>query len=79
MSPQKTASTGTAGAGGAVTPGRITIAAVVVLLLVLVFENTREVRIRLLVPEVTMPLYVALLVTALLGAACGYAAARRRK
>ncbi|WP_369147461.1 DUF1049 domain-containing protein [Streptomyces sp. R44] len=65
---------------GAFTPGRIAMIAVAVLTLVFIFENTREVKIRLLIPEVIMPLYVALLVTALLGAACGYyVAARRRK
>ncbi|WP_225802197.1 DUF1049 domain-containing protein [Streptomyces sp. NK15101] len=65
---------------GALTPGRIAMVAVAVVTLVFIFENTREVRIRLLVPEVTLPLYVALLATALLGAACGYYfAARRRK
>ncbi|GGV05840.1 hypothetical protein GCM10010275_52000 [Streptomyces litmocidini] len=65
---------------GALTPGRIAMVAVAVLTLVFIFENTREVRIRLLVPEVTLPLYVALLATALLGAGCGaYFAARRRK
>ncbi|MCX2184709.1 LapA family protein [Streptomyces sp. SKN60] len=80
MSPKETSSTGRARAGGFLTPGRIAIGVVAILLLVFIFENTREVRIRLLIPEVTMPLYVALLVTALLGAVCGYyAAARRRK
>ncbi|MFB6835608.1 lipopolysaccharide assembly protein LapA domain-containing protein [Streptomyces sp. NPDC056361] len=65
---------------GAFTPGRIAMIAVAVLTLVFIFENTGEVKIRLLIPEVTMPLYVALLATALLGAACGYyVAARRRK
>jgi uncharacterized integral membrane protein len=54
--------------------------AVAVLTLVFIFENTREVKIRLLIPEATMPLYGALLATAVLGAACGYyVAARRRK
>ncbi|MBD0711992.1 MULTISPECIES: lipopolysaccharide assembly protein LapA domain-containing protein [unclassified Streptomyces] len=62
------------------TPGRIVVIAVAVLTLVFIFENTREVRIRLLIPEVTMPIYMALLATALLGAACGYYfGARRRK
>ncbi|XIE80859.1 lipopolysaccharide assembly protein LapA domain-containing protein [Streptomyces sp. SBR177] len=80
MSRKGTASTGTPRAGGVFTPGRIAIGVVAILLLVFIFENTREVRIRLLIPEVTMPLYLALLATALLGAICGYyAAARRRK
>ncbi|MFF9852110.1 DUF1049 domain-containing protein [Streptomyces litmocidini] len=65
---------------GALTPGRIAMVAVAVPTLVFVFENTREVRIRLLAPEVIPPLYVALLATALLGAGCGvHFVARRRK
>ncbi|WP_435973244.1 DUF1049 domain-containing protein [Streptomyces sp. Qhu_M48] len=65
---------------GSFTPGRIAMVAVAILTLVLIFENTRQVRIRILIPEVTMPVYVALLVTALLGGACGYyLAARSRK
>lgn len=80
MSPKETSSTGRSRAGGVLTPGRIAIGVVAILLLVFIFENTKEVRIRLLIPEVTMPLYVALLATTLLGAICGYyAAARRRK
>ncbi|MFF0473212.1 DUF1049 domain-containing protein [Streptomyces sp. NPDC004284] len=83
MSPKHTPRTsggGTSRFAGAFTPGRIAMIAVVVLTLVFIFENTREVKIRLLIPEVTMALYVALLVAALLGAACGYYfAARRRK
>ncbi|MFF6773274.1 DUF1049 domain-containing protein [Streptomyces sp. NPDC012637] len=80
MSRRETSSTDGTRAGGVLTPGRIAIAVVAVLLLVFIFENTHQVRIRLLVPEVSMPLYLALLVTALLSAGCGYyAAARRRK
>ncbi|MFC8506587.1 LapA family protein [Streptomyces sp. NPDC057411] len=80
MSPKETTSTGRpARTGGLVTPGRIAIAVVVVLLLVFIFENTRQVRIRLLIPEVSMPLYLALLGTTLIGGACGYLAAARRR
>ncbi|MFB7511699.1 DUF1049 domain-containing protein [Streptomyces sp. NPDC056144] len=71
---------GTSRFSGAFTPGRIAMIALAVLTLVFIFENTREVKIRILIPEVSMPLYMALLATALLGAACGYYfAARRRK
>ncbi|MFI1717387.1 DUF1049 domain-containing protein [Streptomyces litmocidini] len=83
MSPKKaprTAGRGASRTAGALAPGRIAMVAVAVLTLVFVFGDTREVEIRLLVPEVTLPLYVALLATALLGAGCGsYVAARRRK
>ncbi|MEU3606647.1 lipopolysaccharide assembly protein LapA domain-containing protein [Streptomyces sp. NPDC035033] len=77
MSPKDTAGTKRGERLGAVTPGRIAIAVVAVLLLVFIFENTRQVEIRLLIPEVTMPLYLALLATALLGALCGWYVARR--
>ncbi|GGY38070.1 lipopolysaccharide assembly protein LapA domain-containing protein [Streptomyces omiyaensis] len=77
MSPKDTTGTRRGDRFGAVTPGRIGMAVVAVLLLVFIFENTRQVKVRLLIPEVTMPLYLALLGTALLGAACGWYAARR--
>ncbi|MGW6389143.1 DUF1049 domain-containing protein [Streptomyces sp. NPDC055103] len=84
MSPKQTSGAPRTGGAsrfdGAFTPGRIAMTVVAVLTLVFIFENTREVRIRILIPEVSMPLYLALLATAVLGAACGYyAAARRRK
>ncbi|WP_328941722.1 lipopolysaccharide assembly protein LapA domain-containing protein [Streptomyces sp. NBC_00250] len=83
MSPKETSRTTDGGRSRfteALTPGRIGMMALAVITLVFIFQNTREVKIRLLIPEVTMPLYLALLATALLGAACGYyAAARRRK
>ncbi|MET9346199.1 lipopolysaccharide assembly protein LapA domain-containing protein [Streptomyces termitum] len=77
MSPKDTAGTRRGDRFGGITPGRIGMAVVAVLLLVFIFENTRDVKIRLLIPEVTMPLYLALLGTALLGAACGWYAGRR--
>lgn len=64
---------------GAITPGRAGIAALAVLTLVFIFENTRPTKIRLLIPQVTMPLYVALLIAALLGGLCGAYFARRRR
>ncbi|CAM5311220.1 hypothetical protein GCM10010222_42070 [Streptomyces tanashiensis] len=82
MSPKETPRTsggGTSRFAGAFTRGRIAMIVVAVLTLVFIFENTREVKIRLLIPEVTMALYLALLATALLGAACGYAFADRRR
>ncbi|WP_030686519.1 hypothetical protein [Streptomyces globisporus] len=83
MSPKQASRAAGGGASrtaGALTPGRIAMIAVAVLTLVLVFENTREVEIRLPAPESTLPPYVALLATALLGTGCGYRfAARRRK
>ncbi|GAA2303593.1 LapA family protein [Streptomyces kunmingensis] len=79
MSPKDTASSAKGGSG-AFTPARIAVLVLVVLVLVFIFENTRQVKIRLLVPEVTMPLWVALAAVAVIGAVCGgYFVARRRK
>ncbi|WP_371668302.1 LapA family protein [Streptomyces sp. NBC_00289] len=61
------------------TPARIAVLLLGVLALIFIFENTRDTRIRLLVPEVTMPLWTALLATGLIGALCGaYFMGRRR-
>ncbi|MFF9012578.1 DUF1049 domain-containing protein [Streptomyces sp. NPDC014870] len=79
MSPKETSSGGRPRSTGPFTPARIAMAVVAVLTLVLIFENTRQVRVRLIIPEVTMPLYLALLATTLLGGACGYYAATRRR
>jgi uncharacterized integral membrane protein len=53
------------------TPGRVAVLVLGVLALVFVFENTQDVRIRLLVPEVTMPLWLALLIPYVIGWLCG--------
>ncbi|WP_395577196.1 LapA family protein [Streptomyces sp. BK79] len=37
----------------------------------MIVENNRQIRIRLLVPVVTMPLYLALLIMFGIGGACG--------
>lgn len=54
---------GSGGARGGVstwlTPARITVVAIAILAVVFIFQNTRHVKIRLLIPEVTMPLYLA--------------------
>jgi uncharacterized integral membrane protein len=57
--------------GPLMTPGRITAAVLAVLALVFIFENTRRIKIRLLVPEVTMPLWLALLGCFVIGALAG--------
>lgn len=63
-----------------VTPGRVTVVVLAVLTLIFIFQNTDETEIRLLIPEVTMPLWAALLATALVGALCGaYFMGRRRR
>ena len=53
------------------TPGRTVVLVLGVLALIFIFENTRDVRIRLLIPEVTMPLWLALLITFVVGWLCG--------
>lgn len=53
------------------TAGRIAVLVLGLLALVFVFENTGDVRIRLIVPQVTMPLWLALLATLVIGWLCG--------
>ncbi|MBA0052189.1 DUF1049 domain-containing protein [Streptomyces sp. AJS327] len=67
------------GDGGLLTPRRITVAVVTVLALIFVFENTGRTRIRLLIPEVTLPLWVALLGMGFIGWLCGALSLRRKR
>ncbi|MFD7611476.1 DUF1049 domain-containing protein [Streptomyces sp. NPDC059828] len=62
--------TGTGGSHGRFTTRRVVFLVLAVLTLVFIFENTRKVTVRLLIPEVVMPLYLALLAAAILGALC---------
>ncbi|MEU5432839.1 LapA family protein [Streptomyces sp. NPDC020719] len=64
--------------GGALTPARIAVIVIAVLALIFIFENTRQVKIRLLIPEVSMPLYLALLAVFVVGVICGGYFIRRR-
>ena len=57
----------------------IVIAVVVIISLIFIFENTVETTIRLLVPQVTMPLWGALLIAWLLGLLIGGFTLRRRR
>lgn len=59
------------GRRGALTPEGITVPVLLGLALVFIFENTRETEIRLLVPLVTMPLWLALLAMGVIGALVG--------
>jgi len=61
------------------TPARISMLVLAVLTLIFIFQNTDETKIRLLIPEVVMPLWAALLATALVGALCGAYFTRRRR
>ncbi|MER7347428.1 LapA family protein [Streptomyces aurantiacus] len=67
------------GVGALMTPGRVAVAVIALLTLVFIFENTRNTKIRLLIPEVTMPLWMALLGTGLIGALCGAFFVGRRR
>lgn len=49
------------------------------LAVVFIFENTDDVEIRVLVPLVTMPLWLALLAMFVIGALCGGLFFRRRR
>lgn len=67
------------GLAGAMTPARITVLVLVALALIFIFENTRETEIRLLIPLVTMPLWLALLGMGVIGALFGAYFMRRRR
>ncbi|MFE3324480.1 DUF1049 domain-containing protein [Streptomyces sp. NPDC059176] len=80
MSP-KDAATGVKSKDGwrsKLSPSRIGILVLAVISLVFIFENTTRVTIRLLIPEVTMPLFLALLATWIIGGLCGGYVFRRR-
>ncbi|MFE0098703.1 hypothetical protein [Streptomyces sp. NPDC059009] len=79
MSPNTSTGGSKSSSGGLMTPGRVIVATIAVLTLVFIFENTRNTKIRLLIPEVSMPLWMALLGTGLIGALCGAYFVRRRK
>ncbi|MDT0436110.1 MULTISPECIES: DUF1049 domain-containing protein [Streptomyces] len=61
------------------TPARIVVLVLAALALIFIFENTQQTRIRVIIPEVTLPLWTALLGTAVVGALCGAYFLRRRR
>ena len=77
MSP-KDVSSGSKHSTGAFAPARILVLVIAVLSIVFIVENTNEVKVRLIIPLVTMPMYVWLIVMFLAGMACGAYAFRRR-
>ncbi|WP_328836265.1 LapA family protein [Streptomyces europaeiscabiei] len=82
MSPKTTERVGTHRRkrwGDLLTPGRAVVGVLAVLALVFIFQNTQNTEIQLLVTEVTMPLWMALLGTALVGALFGAFFMRRRR
>ncbi|MGW1201109.1 DUF1049 domain-containing protein [Streptomyces sp. NPDC002536] len=63
----------------ALTPSRVVVLAVLVLLLVFVLENTQRLTIRLIVPEVTAPLWLTLVAMLVIGWVLGrFVHVRRR-
>ncbi|MEU3717354.1 LapA family protein [Streptomyces californicus] len=77
MSPKDVAS-GSGRGTGWITPGRVVVALLVVLVAVFICVNTNKVTIRVLIPEVTMPLWLALLAVFVIGLLCGGYLFRRR-
>ncbi|MFI1190380.1 LapA family protein [Streptomyces californicus] len=77
MSP-KDVSSGSGRGTGWITPGRVVVALLVVLVAVFICVNTDKVTIRVLIPEVTMPLWLALLAVFVIGLLCGGYLFRRR-
>ncbi|MFJ7624869.1 DUF1049 domain-containing protein [Streptomyces sp. NPDC097595] len=75
MSPKDVSSSGKS---GAFTPARILVLVIAVLSIVFIAENTKDVEVRLIVPLVTAPLYVWLIVMFVAGMACGAYVFRRR-
>ncbi|TQJ56701.1 LapA family protein [Streptomyces sp. NBC_00080] len=71
MSPKTSKASHSGGRNEALTPGRIVVLALAVLTLVFIFQNTGTVKIRLLIPEVTVPLWTALLAMWVIGVLCG--------
>ncbi|MEV6314469.1 DUF1049 domain-containing protein [Streptomyces sp. NPDC051776] len=57
--------------GDVFTPLRVAVGVILILCLVFIFENTGQTKIRLLIPEVIMPLWLALLGVGIIGFACG--------
>ncbi|MGW4031477.1 LapA family protein [Streptomyces sp. NPDC004838] len=57
--------------GGWFTPARTAVVVLVVLAIVFMAENTQKIEIRLIIPLVTMPLYLALLLMFIIGTLCG--------
>ncbi|MGP4011888.1 DUF1049 domain-containing protein [Streptomyces sp. 4N124] len=78
---ERGAKTGGRGGGvrGFMTPARTTVLVLAVLALIFIFENTEDTEIRLLIPLVTMPLWVALLAVGIIGALFGAYFMRRRR
>ncbi|MFJ4770145.1 DUF1049 domain-containing protein [Streptomyces uncialis] len=79
MSPRTTtSSSGKRSVSDYTTPSRIVVIVLAVLTLIFIVENTHDTTIRLIIPEVVMPLWLALLAMWVIGAVCGAYVMRRR-
>lgn len=80
---QPTDPAGTPAAPGArsrnVSAGQILAGLLFVVVIVFIVENSRQVRVRLIVPEVQAPLYVPILIAAVLGGLIGALLRYRRQ
>jgi uncharacterized integral membrane protein len=61
-----------------VSSGQILAGILLAIVVVFVLENTRQVKVRLLIPEVTTPLAVPIVIAAVLGAAVAWLMRVRR-
>jgi len=63
--------------GSPLSPKAIAAMVLVAVVVIFIFENTKKTKIRFLIPEVTAPLWTALLGAAALGVIAGWLLARR--
>ena len=78
MSPKTSGTRSRGGSGRLMTTGRVTLGVLVILAIVFVVQNTRQTKIRLLIPEVSVPLWMALLGMGVIGWLAGQFMIRRR-
>jgi len=78
MQPPKQPNGAESSSPGWLTPRTIGIAAIVLVSVIFVVENTQSVRVRFLIPKITAPLWLALVVAFALGAAFGLFLSWRR-
>lgn len=64
---------------GILTPGRVLAGILTILVLVFIFQNTQQTEIQVLVTEVTTPLWLALVITTVVGFIIGAFSLGRRR
>lgn len=62
-----------------ISPRHVVAAVLLVLVVIFVLENRKKVKVRLIVPEVDQPLWITLLIAAVLGALIAALLRRRRQ